>query len=108
MKKQFAFRQGDVLVIPSTVPADAKRIPNKPLALGGVSGHHHSLVSDGMAYEDAVEMYEKDGQIFVSIKDEAVSVVHQEHKAQTGIVPGDYKVVIQQENTDWGEAPVRD
>lgn len=102
MKKPFAFRQGDVMMIPAAIPAHATRIANKPLALGEKTGHHHSLIADNLALKDAVEMYEKDGQIFVSIKDDEVSLVHQEHKAHPAIVPEDYRVVIQQENSDWG------
>jgi hypothetical protein len=108
MKKPFAVRQGDVMLFPSTIPTDAVRIASRPLAYGEKTGHHHSLVADEVAFEDAVDMYEKDGQIFVSIKDEGVSLVHQEHKAHPSIVPGDYKVTIQQENTDWGSRAVLD
>lgn len=108
MNQPHALRQGDVLLVPTAVPSDAKRIPNKPLALGEKTGHHHSLVADGVTLEDSVEMYEKDGQIFVSIKDEGVSLIHQEHKAHPSIIPGDYKVTIQQENTDWGSRAVLD
>lgn len=108
MKNPFAVRQGDVMMFPSAVPSDAKRVPARPLAYGEKTGHHHSLVADGIAFEDAVEMYEKDGQIYVSIKYEGVSLVHQEHKAHPSIVPGDYRIVIQQENTDWGSRAVLD
>lgn len=108
MNKPFAVRQGDVLLAPSTIPTDAVRIATRPLAFGEKTGHHHSLLADGVVLEDAVEMYEKDGQIFVSIKDDGVSLVHQEHKAHPSIVPGDYKVTIQQENTDWGSRAVLD
>src|SRR5215469_10498840 len=108
--QSFALRQGDVLVRTAEIPADATPIPPRPLALGEKTGHHHSLMVDEpeTAIEDAVEMYEKDGQIYVRIKDEsAVSLVHQEHKAHK-VPPGDYAIIIQQEETDWGTRQVAD
>jgi len=106
----FAIRQGDVLLTPSTIPAGATRLKElRPLALGEATGHHHSLVADpGLDLADQVEMYELNGETFVRIKSEATSLVHQEHKAHPSLAPGDYKVVIQRENTDFGAAPVRD
>lgn len=93
----------------AVIPTDAVRIELRPLALGEKTGHHHSLVADPeVKLEEAVEMYEKDGEIYVRILHEGVSLVHQEHKAHPSIAPGDYRVTIQQENTDWGAAPVRD
>jgi putative heme iron utilization protein len=89
------------------IPADAKRIKIRPLALGEKTGHHHSLVCDAMPIEDAVEMYEKYGQIFVRIKEEGVVLEHQEHKPSP-VPPGDYVVRIQTEVTDWGSVPVLD
>lgn len=90
------------------IPENAVRIPLRPIALGEVTDHHHSLMADpGVALEDAVEMYEHEGRTYVRITAEGVSLVHQEHKAHV-IPPGEYVVTIQQENTDWGSAPVRD
>lgn len=94
------------------IPADAKRIPLRPLALGEKTGHHHSLSTDGsVAVDDACEMFEgqtKDGvKVFLRVKSEGVLLTHQEHKTQP-IAPGEYEVTIQQENTDWGAQPVQD
>jgi hypothetical protein len=92
----------------STIPADATKIAVRPLALGEKTGHHHSLmVEDPLALEDCVEMYEKDRETFVRIKEEGVLLTHQEHKTHA-VPPGDYKVVIQRENTDWGAKTVVD
>lgn len=105
----FAIRQGDVMLRPETIPTNAKKITLRPLALGEKTGHHHSLLEDpGVTMADQVQMYEKDGEVYVSVKGDGVSLVHQEHKAHPHIVPGDYKVVIQQENTDWGSRAVLD
>jgi hypothetical protein len=94
------------------IPANAKRIPLRPLALGEKTGHHHSLSIDGgVALEDACEMYEvktpEGAKTFLRVTAEGVALTHQEHKTHT-VAPGEYEVTIQQENTDWGAAPVRD
>ena len=109
MNKPFAVRQGDVMLRPSAIPTDAKRIVLRPVALGEVTGHHHSFMSNtAVATEELVEMYEKDGQTYVRVnQDAAAALVHQEHKAHT-IPAGDFVVVIQQENTDWGSRAVLD
>lgn len=96
----------------TTIPADAKRIPLRPLAFGEKTGHHHSLYSDGgVAVEEAAEMFElhtEDGvKHFLRVTGDSVSLVHQEHKAHK-VPPGEYEVTIQQECTDWGSRAVLD
>jgi hypothetical protein len=105
-------RQGDVLLVPAKIPANAKRIPVRPIALGERTGHHHSLMTaSGAGLEDAVEMYEvetPDGvKTYMRITDEGVSLVHQQHKAQP-VEKTDYVYVPQVENTDWGTRQVAD
>ncbi len=105
-----ALRQGDVLLKPATIPADAKRVKLRPIALGERTGHHHSLMSNVEApIEDLVEMYEKDGQTFVRVlgEPESVSLVHQQHKAHS-MPTGDFVYVPQVENSDWGTRQVID
>ncbi len=94
------------------IPENAKRIPLRPIALGEVTGHHHSLMADpGVCLEDAAEMFEvatDDGvQTFLRITGDGVRIVHQEHKASP-VAPGEYRVVIQQEQADWGTRQVAD
>ena len=96
----------------SKIPVSAKRIPIRPVALGEVTGHHHSFMSNVAEADVAelVEMYEgEDGKTYVRVLGEPgdVSLVHQEHKAQT-IAPGEYEVRIQTENSEWGESRVAD
>jgi len=98
----------------ATIPKDAKRVALRPLALGEVSGHHHSLVMDpasSVALKDAVELFEVTDdsgvQTYLRVTGEGVSIQHQEHKTSP-VAPGDYKVTIQQEETDWGSARVQD
>lgn len=94
------------------IPINAKRVALRPVALGEVTGHHHSFMSNAESVDVAelVEMYEgKDGATYVRVLGDpgAVSLVHQEHKAHI-VEPGEYSVTIQQENTDWGARPVVD
>lgn len=92
----------------SSIPKNAKRVTVRPLAFGEKTGHHHSLmVEEPARIEDQVEMYEKDGETFVRVTGEGVRLMHQEHKSHA-IPAGDYRVVLQQENTDWGPRPVVD
>jgi len=105
-----AIRQGDVLLMSATIPADAKRVALRPIALGEHTGHHHSLMSNvATPVEALVEMYEKDGQTFVRVlgAPESVSLVHQQHKAHT-LAPSEYVYVPQVENSDWGTRQVVD
>lgn len=114
-------RQGDVMLKPCKVPAGAKKIAIRPIALGEHTGHHHSFMSNvaERPIEDLVEMYEKDGQTFVRVIGEPkqVSLVHQQHKAhevepatiddrKTGL--DGYVYVPQVENSDWGTRRVID
>ena len=110
MTQAIAVRQGDVMLFPYLIPSTAKPIALRPLAYGEKTGHHHSLtVGDGNGIAgECAELYEaEDGTIYCRITNEGVLLAHQEHKTH-GIVPGEYQVVIQQENTDWGSRAVLD
>lgn len=94
------------------IPATAKRIALRPLALGEATGHHHSLACEpGLVLDDIAEMYEVESEngvkTFLRINAEGVSLTHQEHKPHI-VSPGDYEVTIQQEKTDWGTKRVVD
>jgi len=86
------------------IPKDAKRIKNRPLALGEITGHHHSFVCD----EADVEMYEKDGQTYVRIVGEVAPLTHQEHKGHVAPRGAEGDIRIAEEVTDWGTRPVLD
>lgn len=95
------FRQGDVMLVPATIPAEAKQ--QKPrrrlvLAEGEVTGHHHVLEVDApdkleelLLPGDVAELEQR----FVRVLDEA-SLAHDEHATLT-IPPGEYRVVRQRE-----------
>lgn len=87
------------------IPQDAKRIKLRPLALGEVTGHHHSLAV--LDAEADVEMYEKDGEIFVRALSE-VPLQHQEHKPAIVPAGAEFGIRIATEVNDWGRAPVQD
>ena len=89
----------------SGIPKDAKRIKTRPLALGESTGHHHSLVADDPS---CVEMYEKDGEVYVHVTGDDVPAQHQEHKPHTCPAESEFGVRIATEVNDWGRAPVRD
>ena len=86
-------RQGDVLLVPvSTIPPGKKarsRGGRLILALGEVTGHHHSV-----AVADA-ELVETAEAIFLNIMRET-TLDHQEHASIT-LAPGPYRVVRQRE-----------
>ena len=95
---------------PATIPADAKKIALRPIALGEHTGHHHSLMTcTETPVEDLVEMYEKDGQTYVRALGEPsdVAIVHQQHKAAR-LSASEYVYVPQVENSDWGTTRVMD
>jgi hypothetical protein len=105
-----AIRQGDVLLLPASIPADAKKVNLRPIALGERTGHHHSIMTcTDTPVEELVEMYEKDGQTYVRVLGEPsdVALVHQQHKAARLIAP-EYVYVPQVENSDWGTRKVVD
>ncbi len=74
--KLFA-RQGDVGFIAANVPKAAQKIKLRPLALGEVTGHSHSVA---VADREGVEMYEHEGATFLRVTaDGGIAIVHEEH-----------------------------
>jgi hypothetical protein len=115
--KTGAIRQGDVMLFPQPVPKNAKKIPLRSIALGEVTGHHHSFVAQpGVCLEDAVEMFEvEDGtgkKTYVRITAEGVSLQHQQHKPHGGAevlpVGAEFVYIPQVENSEWGTRQVAD
>lgn len=91
------YRQGDVLILPASVPVNTTPVPRDKgrviLAYGEVTGHAHAIVS-----EDAI-LTEADGRRFLRIVGSGVDLGHEEHATIT-IEPGEYQVVIHREWTD--------
>jgi hypothetical protein len=105
-----AIRQGDVMLVPAKVPVDATKIKLRPIALGEMTGHHHSLMTcTETPVDELVEMYEKDGNTYIRALGEPsdVAIVHQQHKAAR-LNEMEYVYVPQVENSDWGTQKVVD
>jgi hypothetical protein len=70
MKNVLRGHQGDVLFSTvDSIPANAKKVTNKPIALGKHSGHCHVLTGD-------VDMFEVDGRIICSVGADGARLQH--------------------------------
>lgn len=90
-------RQGDVFVIPATIPASTTEVPRDKgrviLAYGEVTGHAHAIVDAGAT------LHRADDATFLRIVGGPVTLGHEEHTAIV-IEPGEYRVLIHREFTD--------
>jgi hypothetical protein len=99
----------------SLIPKNARKIALRPLALGEVTGHHHSLctLDPEVKLDKVAKMYEVANasgafDTYLSVlEDNMVALTHQEHKPHL-IPAGEYQVNIQQQITDYGAMPVVD
>lgn len=88
------YRHGDVGLIVSAIPTEAKALETKTLAYGEVTGHHHSIAE---ADVEGAEVYELGDKMYLRVTAEGgVSLEHQEHAA-IQVAPGDYEVRIANE-----------
>lgn len=100
LKEKLFARQGDVHFFTRRIPADAKRIPVRPFALGEVTGHSHRVVVEEQCH---IEMYEKDGLTYVRVAGDCdgVHIQHEEHDpaASTSVLPAGWEgqVIIAEE-----------
>lgn len=90
------YRQGDVLIRPiKSIPTGKKQTKKICLALGEVTGHHHSILDTDRAigYADEENMLCSHVQV-----EEPVELTHAEH---AGIIlpTGNYEVILQSEYT---------
>lgn len=105
MKKNI-YRQGDVLILPiksNQIPKGLKQTKSVTLALGEVTGHHHTISRGAVGFgqsETALADY------FQVTNDEAV-LDHQEHKS-IWLPKGSYRKIIQSEYTPEAIRPVAD
>jgi hypothetical protein len=71
MKNQIKSHQGDVQMITiSSLPAGAKQIEKKPIALGEHSGHQHVITGDYEMFEDS------EGNLFAAIGNDGAFLQH--------------------------------
>jgi hypothetical protein len=86
------WRQGDVFIAPiRSVPADAKRRPGGVLVEGELTGHSHRVADLRTA-----ELFEAGGELFLQVRADAATIVHQEHGPIT-LLRGTYRVWGQRE-----------
>ena len=70
MKNTLRGHQGDVQFVSiATLPAAAKKVANRPIALGEHSGHMHVITGD-------VEMFELEGRIICAVGSDGARLQH--------------------------------
>ena len=96
--------QGDVIIKPvARVPKEAKPLNRKELAYGEVTGHSHSI-----ADLTAAELLAHRDELYMVVKaDGGVEIRHEEH-APHHVDQGNYQVIQQVEDTEWGAQRVID
>ena len=88
-------RQGDVLMIPiKSIPENKTQTKNVTLALGEVTGHHHTIFENAVGFADAVDTLCE----YVQVKAGGADLTHQEHETIT-VEEGNYQVIRQTEYT---------
>jgi hypothetical protein len=81
--------QGDVTFLPvKSIPSGMKKVSDGILAKGETTGHAHRIGT-----LEAAELYEMDGKLFLSVGENGVSIVHEEHAPVT-LDTGNYEVHI--------------
>jgi len=92
--KNKIYRQGDVLIMPvKKIPANLVRTKKVTLALGEVTGHHHSITTG-----DAVGFADQENSLadFFEITANSAELTHQEHDT-ISLPKGKYRKIIQVE-----------
>lgn len=84
------------------LPTQAKRRPNLVLAYGEVTGHSHRIKE-----QDAAELWEANGTLFLKVVADRATVIHEEHAPVT-LPRGLYRVWRQREYTPQAIRVVRD
>lgn len=82
------YHQGDVLLIPATIPANAKFLNDEIVQWGEITGHTHKL--------EKSKIYEAGNRKFVRVM-VAEPMTHEDHPPTSEIKKGDYEIIIQNE-----------
>lgn len=102
MKKKNAFRQGDVLIVPTkAVPKKAEKQGHLVLAEGEFSGHSHRIV------EGKAELFKFNEKMYLKVLSKIAKITHEEHGLRT-LDRGTYEIDIQQEWKEDGWTKVID
>lgn len=98
------YRQGDVLVVPvKSIPKNLKQTKKVCLALGEVTGHHHSISDGAVGFADD----ENALATYFEVQSAIADLTHQEH-ATISLPAGKYRNIIQSEYTPEEIRNVRD
>lgn len=93
--KNKVYRQGDVLIMPvKNIPANLATTKRVTLALGEVTGHHHSIASGAIGFADDENALAD----YFEVTSNEAELTHQEHDTIT-LPKGKYRKVIQVEYT---------
>lgn len=104
LTKSKVFRQGDVLIVPcGSIPTDLKKTNRVTLALGEVTGHHHSIAEGANGYASDVDALCD----FVEVTAGTADLTHQEHET-IALPAGTYRIVRQVEYSPAELRNVRD
>lgn len=89
------FRQGDVLFKQARIPA-GKRTARKSghILEGEATGHIHRVAEADLDVADVLE--HENGQLYLSVTERGISIVHEEHKS-IDLPVGDWEIVRQRE-----------
>lgn len=94
-KNMKCYRQGDVLIIPTTkIPANLVKTKKVTLAYGEVTGHHHTIFSGAVGYGKSADSLVD----YFEVTTDDAQIVHQEHDP-IKLPAGTYRSVIQVEYT---------
>jgi len=89
--KQNIHRHGDVLIKQiEKLPEHAKKLKDKVLAYGEVTGHSHRFENP-----DNIDRYELDGRLYLLVY-QPTPLIHEEHLPQV-ILPGIYEQIQEKE-----------
>jgi hypothetical protein len=80
------YQQGDVLLVPSKIPPQAKKVDDPVLAHGEATGHAHRLHGDGFTVFEHPTTKKKHLRIV-----RTTALRHEEHK-EIALPPGEYEV----------------
>lgn len=96
----YAYRQGDVLLFPITMPSEAKKTEDKIIAYGESTGHAHRISDQGIIFNLPTSK-----KRFLRVLPGGLDIIHEEHE-NLNLPEGEYEIKIQRE-WDWYSEVVR-
>lgn len=97
------YRHGDLLIENTpTIPECTRLLSHLVLAEGELTGHEHRI-----AEKDSAELHQANGDLFLRVKEERATLIHQEH-GPIALPRGVYRVWRQREYSPAEIRVVRD